>query len=218
MNTMINTCASIMGLQFGSEKCVKIHIGKNHNIDICGKGKVDAWVDEVNISEEGEDTLIYKYIGKVDMKNVEDKKYLGQILSNDLKNDKNINYKVNKSYGNVNKIITTLIERPFGKFTFQAATVMRNGILIGSLLNKSETWIQLTKKNIEEIEKPDKVLKDKLLDSKSSTVFYYLEFGMLPAKYVILKKRLKFLKYILDEDINSMIRRVLKNRKRNVKR
>ena len=197
---------------------MKIHIGKKHNIDICGKGKVDAWVDEVNISEEGEDTLIDKYIGKVDMKNVEDKKYLGQILSKDLKNDKNIKDKVNKSYGNVNKIITTLIERPFGKFTFQAATVMRNGILIGSLLNNSETWIQLTKKNIEEIEKPDKVLKDKLLDSKASTVFYYLEFGMLPVKYVILKKRLKFLKYILDEDINSMIRRVFEEQKKERKK
>ena len=136
--------------------------------------------------------MIDKYIGKVDMKNVEDKKYLGQILSKDLKNDKNIKHKLNNSNGNVNKIITTLIERPFGKFTFQAATVMRNGILIGSLLNNSETWIHLTKKNIEEIEKPDKVLKDKLLDSKSSTVFYYLEFGMLPAKYVILKKDSSF--------------------------
>ena len=27
MNTLINTHASMMGLQFGSEKCVRIHIG-----------------------------------------------------------------------------------------------------------------------------------------------------------------------------------------------
>ena len=42
---------------------MKIHIAKNHNIDICGKGKVDAWVDEVNISEGGEEKLIDKNIG-----------------------------------------------------------------------------------------------------------------------------------------------------------
>ena len=54
---------------------MKIHIAKNHNIDICGKGKVDAWVDEVNISEGGEEKLIDKNIGKLDMETVKDKKY-----------------------------------------------------------------------------------------------------------------------------------------------
>ena len=38
MNTMINTCANIMGLQFGSDKCVKMHIGKRLNPEKCGKG------------------------------------------------------------------------------------------------------------------------------------------------------------------------------------
>ena len=37
----------MMGLQFGSDKCVKMHIGKNYITDICGKGKLDAWVDEL---------------------------------------------------------------------------------------------------------------------------------------------------------------------------
>ena len=95
---------------------------------------------------------------------------------------------------------------------------MRNGILLGSMLNNSETWINLTKKNIEELEKPDKLLRDRLFESKPSTVFYYLELGIIPAKYVILKKRLKFLKYIIDEDMNSMIRRVYEEqRKESIK-
>ena len=56
MNTLINTCANMMGLQFGCDKCVKIHIGKNHHTDICGKGKVDAWIDEVGKSPGGKET------------------------------------------------------------------------------------------------------------------------------------------------------------------
>ena len=131
VNTLINTCASIMGLQFGNDKCVKMHIGKNHNSDICGRGKVDAWVDELGKSEDGQEILKDKYIGKVEMLTVQEKKYLGQIVSRDLKNDKNIKDRINKSFGNVNKIITTLNERPFGSFIFQAAEVMRNGILVG---------------------------------------------------------------------------------------
>ena len=31
MNTMINPCSNVMELQFGSDKCVKLHTGKNHN-------------------------------------------------------------------------------------------------------------------------------------------------------------------------------------------
>ena len=75
------------------------------------------------------------------MKTEEDKKYLGQILSKDLKNYKNIKDKVNKSYGNVNKTISNLNERPFWYYTFQAAKVVRNGIKIVFLLNNTKTWI-----------------------------------------------------------------------------
>ena len=46
MNIIVNTCANVMGLQFGSDKCVKIHIGKKHNKEICGMGKVDEWTQE----------------------------------------------------------------------------------------------------------------------------------------------------------------------------
>ena len=45
------------------------------------------------------------------MQNVEEKKYLGQIISRNLKNDKNIKDRINKSFGNVNKTITTLSAR-----------------------------------------------------------------------------------------------------------
>ena len=85
---------------------------------------------------------------------------------------------------------------------------MRDGILISALLNNSETWTNLTQKNVVELEKPDKMLQEKLFETKASKVFNYLEFGILPAKYVILKKRMQFLKHILDEPMEAMIRKV----------
>ena len=36
----------------------------------------------------------------------------------------------------------------------------------------------------------------------------YLEFGLLPVRYVVKEKRLNFLRYILNESMTSMIRRV----------
>ena len=218
MNTMINTCANIMGLQFGSEKCVKMHIGKKHNPEKCGKGRVDSWKEVVIKNKNGEDILFDHQNNKVDMKTVGKKKYLGQIISNDLKNEKNLKDKTNKSVGNVNKIITTLQERLFGIYNFKAAMLMRDGILMSALLNNAETWNNITKKNTLNLEKPDTMLQQKLFDIKSSKVFYYLELGILPGKYVIMKKRLKFLKYILDEPMETMIRKVFEEQRKETQK
>jgi len=207
MNNMINTCTNLMGLQFGNDKCVQMHIGKKHSEGKCKKGEVDAWTEDVSIDETGKTETKDKHVGKVEMKSVSEKKYLGEIISKDATNKTNIKSKTNKALGNVKQIISGLNERPYGKYTFQAGKLMRGGILISSLLNNSETWINLTKSDIEKIEKPDKIFHDKLL-GKGSKVFKHLELGTLPLKFVILKKRLKFLKYILDEQEDTMIRQV----------
>ena len=42
MNNFLNTRTNIMGLQFGSDKCEKMHIGKRHvNTNICVDSEVD---------------------------------------------------------------------------------------------------------------------------------------------------------------------------------
>ena len=93
------------------------------------------------------------------MKKVNEKKYLGRIISNNITNEKNLKDKTNRYIGNITKIVKTPSERSFGPFTLKAAKLMRDGILISSLLNNAETWINLTQKNVLEIEKPDKVLQ-----------------------------------------------------------
>ena len=104
-----------------------MHIGNNHNSYIYGKGNVDASVDELGKIAEGKETLKYKYTGKVQNCQLwRTKTYLDRIISRKLHNDKNIKYRINKSFGNVNKINTTLCETLFGSFIFQAAEVMRN--------------------------------------------------------------------------------------------
>ena len=73
--------------------------------------------------------------------------------------------------------------------------------MLGSLLSNVETMVNVTKADIEKIEKPDLILQEKLLPSKGTVLkaFRYLELGIIPVKYVIIEKRLLFLKYILDQ-------------------
>ena len=54
------------------------------------------------IDKNGEYEIVDEHIGKETMKNVSNKKYLGDIVSQDLKNKINIKEKTGKAVGNVN--------------------------------------------------------------------------------------------------------------------
>ena len=187
-----------------------MHIGKTHNMDLCCNGEVDSWKQEVIKEKGGKKYLEDVYVGKEEMKYVEETKYLGEVVSMNMKNEKNIKSKTNKAHGNIKKIEDTINERPYGIHTFKAAMLLRKGILLGSLLSNIETMVNLTKEDLNKLEKPDLVLQEKLLPSggNASKAFRYLELGITPVKYVIIEKRLQFLKYILDENIDTMLRQV----------
>ena len=112
--------------------------------------------------------------------------------------------------GNVNEIISTLYERPFEKHRYKAARLMREGLLINSLLTNSESWVNVTEKELSNLEKLDILLQRKLLTESGnpSKAFMCLELGSVPVKFVIMSKRVHLLKYILEEPTGSMIRDV----------
>ena len=87
-----------------------------------------------------------KYDGRKVMENVSEKKYLGDLISSDERNIKNIEERTNKSYGNVDKIVSKLQERPFGKHTFKTYRLLRDGLLLGGLLTNSDSWINITER------------------------------------------------------------------------
>ena len=112
--------------------------------------------------------------------------------------------------GNVNRIVMAFSERAYGKHTFKAAKLMREAILVSGLLTNAESWINLTKKNLEELEKPDIILLRKIISQSGNPAkcFMQLELGIIPVKYIIMQKRMNFLNYILHESKESMLRQV----------
>ena len=75
MNSFLNTRTKIMGLQFGSEKCEKMHIGKKHvNPNICTYFEVDIWKYQLTKDAYGNNCLVGIHIGKRRMKTVNSKK------------------------------------------------------------------------------------------------------------------------------------------------
>ena len=98
-----------------------------------------------------------------EMKNITEKKYLGDIISCDGKKYKNIKEKTNKALGNVIKIIPTLNKRPYGRHIFNAFKLMRESHILGGMLTNAERWINVTKQKLNDLEKPDIILQRKAL-------------------------------------------------------
>ena len=208
VNAFLNTKTNLKKLQFGTEKCYRMHVGRVSNSDICPELKIEGWeVKQVNQINSEEMKMEDDYSGMCDMEPVEEEKYLGDIISNNGKNTKNIEARKNRGTGIVNQIMSILEDICFGKHHFVVAMVLRNALLISSLLTNAEAWYNLSTNEITELEKVDENLMRSVLQCPVSTPkeMLYLELGVSPIRSVIKSRRLNFLHYILNEDKKSLM-------------
>ena len=191
MNKFLNSRTNLMNLQFDSDKCVKMHVGKHNKTNICLDLEVDAWVEQLVEKHDGSKVLQDKFVGRETMKNVTEKKYLGDLISSDGRNSKHIKERTNKSNGTINNIVSTLSERPYGKHEFKAYKIMREGLLLGGMLTNVESWINISKSDIDKLEKPDTILMRKVLSAYGNArkSCMMLELGIIPVRFVIMKKK-----------------------------
>ena len=151
------------------------------------------------------------------MEEKEDERYLGDVISKDGRNIKNIQARVNKGTGIVRKILTFLDGIPFGKYHFEAGVILRNSLLVSSMLFNSEVWYNVTDAELNLLETVDLMLLRGILNTPKSTPkeMLFLELGIVPFREIIRKRRLGFLSYILKEDEESMIYRFVESQRRN---
>ena len=67
----------------------------------------------------------------------EEQLYLGDIISADRRQDKNVLSRKNKSQGIINHIMEILKSVFFGKYYFEVALVLRSSLLLSSILLNS---------------------------------------------------------------------------------
>ena len=209
LNAFINAKTAVKRLQFGPDKCHVMHVG----IDIPNHKKMNLYVDgwqlhEVQSKNTHEIELQETFDGEHGMEESGNEKYLGQIISNDGSNVKNVAFRAGKGTGMVNIVENIIKNVPGGKYHFEIAVILRNAYLISSMLSCSEVWYSVTEGDLRKLEQVDEKLLRKILNCSFQVTneMLYLELGLLPVRYIIKLRRLIYLKHVLKQEIrNSLI-------------
>ena len=212
LNALINVKTAEKTLQFGPSKCKYMIVGKCDYEATQQNLQVDHWRKEhVENKLTGEHELTETYVGKFNMERTEVYKYLGFFISNKGNNMVNIREVKKKSFGIMRKIFTKLASLNLSQYYFECGIILMNSILRGSILYASDMYYNLKETELRQIERIEEQFLRKLLKTTKGCPIksLYLEIGQTPARFEIMKMRLLYLKYILEQPKSSNIRQML---------
>ena len=208
MNAFLNIKTAEKRLKFGEKKCKSMLVGKQLHTVVDTNLLVDSWkVDHIDNPETGDTDLIETYTGQVEIGKCKEQKYLGFIISTSGNNMVNIQAIKNKSIGTIKKIFTKLDSLHLRKYYFECGLMFMNIMLRPSILYACETYYNIKETEIRQLERIEESFMRKLLKTTKGCpiIQIYIELGQIPARFDIIKIRLSFLKYILDQDNDSLI-------------
>ena len=122
VNTFINVQIELKKLKFhtqdknGKSKCNVLHVGRKNNL--CPTLQVHG----------------------TEMGHVSELTYLGDIISGDGKNTKNINARIGKGHGKINDIMEILEKTSMGQDYFKIALLLRESLFLNSILTNCDVW------------------------------------------------------------------------------
>ena len=154
-------------------------------------------------------------IHDTEMLTAETQMYLGDRISNTGNNDENIKARCQIGQATISEIQSMLNDGNFGKYAIQTGLILRDTNFISKVLLNSEVWHSLTKLQIENLEKVDRILMRKIFDAHSKTPieWLYCEAGKLDLSSVIKMRRLMYLWEILNREKSELINRVYTTQK-----
>ena len=87
------------------------------------------------------------------------------------------------------------------------AVILRNSLLISSILASSEVWYGVTLSDIAKLEQVDEMLWINILECSSSIPreLLYLELGILRIRDIIITRRLMFLHHLLHQNKEALV-------------
>ena len=105
----------------------------------------------------------------------------------------------------------------YGRYYFQVAKILRNALFLSSLLTNCEAWYNVSPVDRDLLEEADENLLRSILECPVTTPqqMLYLKLNCLPIRYILMKRRLHFLYYILSQKKDSLIYQFFQAQLRN---
>ena len=212
LNAFINVKTAEKNLQFGPQKCQFMIVGKNEELFNQENLQVDTWKTEyLENKTSGDYDLKESYGGKVNILKTEQYKYLGFVISSHGDNMANIREIKRKSIGIIRKIFSKVQSLNLKQYYFECSIILMNVMLRGSILYAADMYYALKETELRQIERIEESYMRKVMKTTKGCPItnLYLELGQIPARYEIMKMRLLFLKYILEQPNESNLRKML---------
>ena len=113
----------------------------------------------------------------------------------------------NKSIGIIKQTFNLLKSLNLQKYYLECAIIFMNCMLRSSILYAADTYYDMKESELRALERIEETFLRKLLKTSKGCPItqLYLSVGQYPARYEIMKMRLFFMKYILDEDEESLL-------------
>ena len=211
LNSFLNVKTAEKTLQFGHKKCQYMIVGKCSQFISQQNLKVDHWkIEYIKNKISGDYDLFESYDGKKDILKTDEYKYLGFVISSTGSNMANIKEMKKKSIGVIRKIISKLQGLNLNQYFFECAVILMNVMLRGTILYAADIYYGLKENEYRQLERIEEDFLRKIIKSTKGcpVTNLYLEFGLMPAIFEIIKMRLLFLKYILEQPYESSIRKM----------
>lgn len=121
----------------------------------------------------------------------------------------NINQVKKKSIGLVRKILNRLDSLKLKKYYFECAVILMNSMLRPSILYACDMYYDMKESELRQLEQIEEGFLRKILKTFRGCPIsqLYLEIGQTPARFEIQKMRLLYLKYILEQSEETLLRK-----------
>ena len=129
---------TLRSFNLGRKNAIECTLGEKNNY--CPDLYIDSWKVETLELEPDIKVEVDELDGDYHIEDSDKEKYLGDLLTSDGTNTKNIKERKAKGYGIVDKINAKLEEVFFGPFSIQVGLIFRCSHFLNSILLNSEVW------------------------------------------------------------------------------
>ena len=140
---------------------------------------------------------------------VQHTKALGDNVNEKGNNVDLIEGKVKSAKAALTECLAMCNEITMGLFFVESATILYQSVFLATLLHNCQAWRNLTNNDLKKLEVTQLSYLKRVMRAPLSTpnAFVFLEFGVLPVKYIIQIRQLTFLHHILGLDNHDPVRK-----------